>query len=222
MRGTFPTCYVLHILFALVLLIYRAINRRKKPLDLSDHWSNTHSFRNVQELKASGIQFKPTDSLKTISFRSRCMIRGQLLLPTLIVDNSTARMLMNLVAYEMCMSSGYVITSYVNLLDLIIDNEQDVKDLRAAGIIRNCLSSDNAVAQLINTIGSNCFPPPVDKYADVKYKIDKHYKRRCAIWIAQALHTHFSSPLTVLALVAATMVLGLTAVQTWFAINPKN
>ncbi|GMN19740.1 hypothetical protein TIFTF001_039883 [Ficus carica] len=192
-----------------------------KSYDLPEQWSNMQSFHNVQELKAAGIKFKPTDSLKTISFHSRFIIRFQLSLPTLVVDNSTKRMLLNLIAYEMCQSSDYVITSYVNLPDLLVDNEQDVKNLRAAGIIRNCLSSDNDVAQLINSIGSNCSLPPSNNFAHVKY-IDKHYKRRCAIWIAQVCHAHFSNPLTVLALVAATVVLALTAVQTWYAVNPES
>ncbi|XP_010095401.2 protein UXT homolog, partial [Morus notabilis] len=108
------------------------------------------------------------------------------------------------------------------LLDLLIDNEHDVKDLRAAGVLRNSLSSDGEAAQLINRIGSNCFAPPVDKYEHVKYNIEKHYKRKCTIWTAQVWYAYFSSPLTVLALIAAAVVLVLTAVQTWYAVNPKN
>ncbi|GMN23629.1 hypothetical protein TIFTF001_040478 [Ficus carica] len=195
--------------YAMLVVIYWVEKCLNKSYDLPEQWSNMQPFRNVQELKAAGIKFKPTDSLKTLTFHSRFMIRGQLLLPTFVVDNSTARMLLNLVAYE------------VNLLDLLVDNEQDVKDLRSAGIIRNCLSSDNDVAQLINSIGSNCSLPPSNNFAHVRY-IDKHYKRRCAIWIAQVCHAHFSSPLTVLALVAATVVLALTAVQTWYAVNPES
>ena len=137
---------------------------------------------------------------------------------------------MNLVAYEMCFHTNVEdknvenrpwVSSYVNLLDLLIDNEQDVKDLRAAGILENRLSSDIEVAQLINRIGSNCFAPPEDTYRNVKDEIQKHYRRRCAIWTAQVCNTHFSSPWTILALFAATMILGLTAVQTYYAINPK-
>ncbi|GMN52077.1 hypothetical protein TIFTF001_021225 [Ficus carica] len=216
------SCGVCNIVYALRALISWVVEYLNKSYDLPEQWSNMQSFRSVRELKAAGIKFKPTDSLKTISFCSRFMIRGELSLPTLVVDSSTERMLLNLVAYEMCRSSDhYVITSYVNFLDLLVDNERDVKDLRVAGIIRNCLSSDNEVAQLINSIGSNCSLPPSDNFAHVKYNIDKHYKRRCAIWIAQVVHAHFRSPLTVLALVAATMILALTAVQTWYAVNPK-
>ncbi|EXB59952.1 Isoflavonoid 7-O-beta-apiosyl-glucoside beta-glycosidase [Morus notabilis] len=201
---------------ALGALIDGFIERLNTPYDVPEHWSNMQSFRTVQELKAAGIKLEPTDSLKKIAFQSQFLISGQLLLPTLIVDNSTARMLLNLVAYEMCVSRQISlesfhkefswIASYISLLDLLIDNEHDVKDLRAAGVLRNSLSSDGEAAQLINRIGSNCFAPPVDKYEHVKYNIEKHYKRKCTIWTAQVWYAYFSSPLTVLALIAAAVI----------------
>ncbi|GMN68946.1 hypothetical protein TIFTF001_037998 [Ficus carica] len=106
------------------------------------------------------------------------------------------------------------ITSYVNLLDLLVDNEQDVKDLRAANVLRNCLSSDIDVANVINSIGSSCFAPSKDTYAHEKKKIQKHYRGRLAIWTDEVCRAHFSSPWTILALFASIMILVLTAVQT--------
>ena len=152
-------------------------------------------------------------------------ITGQLRLPTLVVDDSTTRKLFNLVAFEMCLPPYHGdcwVTSYINLLDLLIDSEQDVKDLRAVDIIRNCLSSDIEVAELINNIGSLYLTPTFETYDVVKDKIEKHYKRRCAICMAQVCHTHFSSSWTIIALFVATTLLALTAIQTWFAFNPKN
>lgn len=204
----------------------------KSDDDPSAYRSTKQTFRNVQELKAAGINFKPSRSLESISFHSRFTITGILKIPTLVVDDTTARKFFNLVAFEMCLptkeqpdtkeQTKYWVTSYINLLDLLIDNEQDVKDLRTADTLRNGLSSDVQVAQLINLIGSKCFAPPKDAYGDVKNDIEKHYKRRCAIWMAQACHGHFNSPWTILALFAATTELVLTANQTWFAVNPKN
>lgn len=184
------------------------------------------SFRTVQELKAAGIKFKPSDSLTAISFHSQFFITAKLMLPTLVVDDSTECKLFNLVAYEMCLSESHPnrkpwVTSYVKLLDLLVDSEQDVKDLRVADILRHSLSSDIDAAKLINSIGSKCFAPPKDAYAGVKKKIETHYRRKCATWVAQAYHAHFSSPWTILALFAATTILALTAIQTWYSMNPK-
>ncbi|GMN64146.1 hypothetical protein TIFTF001_033206 [Ficus carica] len=154
-------------------------------------------------------------------FLTLCHLR----LPTLVVDDSTTRKLFNLASYEMCLPPDLEdcwVTSYINLLDLLIDSEQDVKDLRAVDIVRNCLSSDIEVAQLIDNKGSHCFTPSGDTYEHVKGEIEKHYKRKCAIWVAQICQTHFSSPWTIIALFVATTLHALTAIQTWFAVHPKN
>lgn len=208
---------------------FEHINRMTARLNLSQQlptsWSKLNqSFRTVQELEKAGIMFKASNSLKNISLRSGFF--SQLRLPTLVVDNSTACKLLNLVAYEMCLSANdpnnYWITSYVNLLDFLVDSEEDVKDLRAADVLRNNLSTDADAAKLINNIGSICAAPPKDTYENVRKDVEKQYRRRCSIWMAQVFYTHFRNPWTILALFAATTVLVLTAVQTWYAINPKN
>ena len=181
------------------------------------------TFRNIQDLKASGIKLEPSDtcSLRDITFSTLCFA-GYLKLPPLIVDDSTGRKLLNLVAFEMCPDKFQTedgVTSYVYFLDSLIDNEEDAKDLRMATIFRNRLSSDAEVAKIFNEIGTDLVPAP--GYVDVKIKIQKHYDNRCMTWVAQMYRDHFSSPWTILALIAAVIVLGLTGVQTWFAVLPR-
>ncbi|GMN69729.1 hypothetical protein TIFTF001_038775 [Ficus carica] len=192
------------------------VNRRFKELSISN--GQAALIQQDLFLLENQIPFKVLALLMGI---------GQLNLPTLVVNNLTQRMLLNLVAHEMCLSSSHPnhdpwITSYVNLLDLLVDNEQDVKDLRAANVLRNCLSSDAEVARVINSIGSSCFAPSEDTYAYVKKKIQKHHRRRLAIWTAQVCHAHFSSPWTILALFAAIAILVLTAIQTWCAFQDRD
>ena len=185
-----------------------------------------------RSLKQQGIKLKRSDScsLRSVSFHTHFCFRGHLKLPPLVVDGSTTRKLLNLLAYEMCHPDddqingceNGIVASYVRLLDLLIDNEDDVKDLRAADIIRNHLSSDVEVAKLFNSLGSICIAPPHDIYKDVKSGIEKHYKRKFVIWMAQVYRDHFNSPWTILALLAAVTILVLTATQTYFAIHPKN
>ncbi|PON61215.1 hypothetical protein TorRG33x02_282360 [Trema orientale] len=190
------------------------------------HFSmSRRSFRNVQDLKAAGIKFKLSNShsLKAITFTTGFFTTGQLKLPPLIVDDSTACKWWNLVAFEMCpdnRGANFGITSYLSFLDSLIDTEEDVKDLRLAHILRNRLSSDAEVAELFNKIGSNLVPDH-DAYLEVKNKIQRCYERRSSIWMAQVYHDHFRSPWTMLALFAAITALLLTAIQTWYAIHPK-
>ncbi|GMN60933.1 hypothetical protein TIFTF001_030022 [Ficus carica] len=191
----------------------------------SQYNSYTGYFRNVQELKAAGIKLKPSNScrLTAISFSTRCFLSGQLKLPPLIVDESTRRKLYNLVAYEMCpdnCKTNFAVTGYVSFLDSLIDNEQDVRYLRLARILRNHLSSDAEVADLFNKIACNLGSR--DAYVSVKKKIQRYYERKCPTWIAQVSHDHFRNPFTILALAIAAVALILTVMQTWYAGHQKS
>jgi hypothetical protein len=60
------------------------------------------------------------------------------------------------------------------------------------------------------------------KYIRIKYRIEKHYTNRWKTWLAQAYNTHFNTPWTMIAFLAASLALLLTLIQTWCAIHPNN
>lgn len=131
-------------------------------------------------------------------------------------------MLLNMVAYE-CSPNGpddFGVSSYICLMDSLIDHEEDVKELRSKGIFLNFLGSDQQVADLFNEIADNLVSHPY-AYAAVKDGIEKHYKNRLKIWLAEWLHTHFSSPWTVLAFIGAVLALVLTVIQTLELFKPS-
>ncbi|KAE8728937.1 hypothetical protein F3Y22_tig00004041pilonHSYRG00042 [Hibiscus syriacus] len=105
-----------------------------------DHYP---SFRKAEELKNSGIWFKQSETslLTDVSF-SRTFFVGKLRLPPIRVDESTGPMLMNLIAYEMCpdFDNDFAVTSYVCLLDSLVDDAGDVHVLRDDGVLYNALA----------------------------------------------------------------------------------
>ncbi|KAG8479727.1 hypothetical protein CXB51_029551 [Gossypium anomalum] len=182
--------------------------------------SHSHTIRNVKELKKVGIWLKAsqTSRLTDISF-NRIFFVGKLCLPPISVDDST----MNLIAYEMCpdFHNKFIVTSYMCFLDLLIDEAEDVKDLRDAGILYNRLGSDEEVAKLFNKMNIHLVPSSVI-YSEVKRKIHNHCKITWINHAAQGYHTYFSSPWTFLAFVGAITTLLLGALQTYYAIHqPK-
>uniref|UniRef100_A0A803Q3W9 Uncharacterized protein n=1 Tax=Cannabis sativa TaxID=3483 RepID=A0A803Q3W9_CANSA len=180
-------------------------------------------FRNVEELTSTGIELEPSSSgLATISFSGKCFnLKGHLKLPPLIVDEWTERKLHNLLLYEKFLKKHYMLISYVKFMDILIDREQDVKELRAFRVLQNRLSSDADVAYLFNKLGSECSDPQDDFYRDVKIKIQHHCERKYAIWMTQVYQKYFSNPWAIIGLMAAVIVLSLAAVQAWFAVNPR-
>ena len=194
------------------------INRKKRK-EL-----NWQSYRNVQELQAAGIHLKRSQnsclSLCDLSFTTLFWCFGFLWLPPLIVDDSTGPKFFNLIAYEMCpdFHNDYEVSSYISFLDSLIDEVNDVKELRKAGVLYNLLGSDQEVAELFNEIGTDLVPN-TQIYSYVRSEIQKYYKNKCLTWITQALHEHFSSPWTIIAFLGALLALALTVVQTWYTVD---
>ena len=89
--------------------------------------------------------------------------------------------------------NDFGITSYVSFLDSLIDEANDVKLLRKARIVHNCLGSDEEVAQLFNEIDTNLVPN-IQIYSNVKSEIQNHYNNTLKTWIAQFIHDRLSSP----------------------------
>ncbi|XP_062019217.1 UPF0481 protein At3g47200-like [Rosa rugosa] len=183
------------------------------------------SFRNIQELKAAGIHLRrsKTGTLRDISFTQPLGLLGFvgfLYLPPISVDDSMRPKFLNLIAYEMCpdFQNDFDVTSYICLLDSLIDHPDDVKQLRSARVLHNLLGSDEEVAQIFNEIGTDLVPNS-DIYLNVKVKLEKHYKNRGKTWMAQFCHDHFSSPWTILAFLGVLAALGLSGIQTWYTIK---
>ena len=180
-----------------------------------------YSFRNVQELKEVGIHLKRRTSrcVGEIEFTKKWnFYSGILWMPQIKVDDSTGPKFFNLIAYEMCpdFDNDFGITSYISFLDSLIDEPKDVVDHRKAGILRNLLGSDEKVALVFNEIGTGLAPNP-EIYKDVRVQIQKYYDMKSMTWISQVLQTHFSSPWTVIAFLAAFFVLGLSVIQTVYS-----
>ena len=58
-------------------------------------------------------------------------------------------------------------------------------------------------------------------YQGIREGIEKHYKNKIKIWIAEARHKYFSQPWSVISLFAAVIVIILTFLQTFYTINPR-
>ncbi|MCD7471082.1 hypothetical protein HAX54_011366 [Datura stramonium] len=177
------------------------------------------SYRSAMELRRAGIRFRPGKSrrLSDIKFNSfHCS--AVLTLPPITIDDSTKSEFLNLVAYEACPDTpdDFGITSYLSFMDSLIDHAEDVKELRSQGILLNFLGSDQEVADLFNEIARDLVPNP-HAFVDVKDKIEEHYNDKGKIWIAEWKNTHFNTPWTVFAFIAALFVICLQVSDTILA-----
>ena len=199
--------------------IHKEVKVNKKSLHLKKYRIGT-----IRELKAAGIRVRkdPDNNSFYPSFD-----HGILRLPELIVDGSMAVIFLNLIAYEMCpdFRNDLEISSYVVFMSSLIDQPEDVKELRSAGILINELASDKEVADLFNKMDS-ILVPERPRFAHIRDQIHMHFeskrgKIKMLGWMGEAYNSCFRSPWTIIALLAASLGLVLTFIQTWFSIHPK-
>ncbi|KAM0054007.1 hypothetical protein Hdeb2414_s0006g00190291 [Helianthus debilis subsp. tardiflorus] len=128
-------------------------------------------------------------------------------------------LLENMIAYETYCCSIYDawVTSYVCLLDSLIDDVEDVKVLRKGWVIHNHLSSDKEVATLFEEIAIDLFPNSL-AYHEAMNKIQTHYESLSNTLFSQLKNEYFKSPWAIFALLGALIALFLAGVQTYFTV----
>ncbi|KAK8531799.1 hypothetical protein V6N13_131157 [Hibiscus sabdariffa] len=135
------------------------------------------TVRRIKKLKESGIRVKPSNTRTITNISFYCNFKGEVMMPHLWVDCSTASKLMNLVALEMCedFHNGYEVIAYLCFMDSLIDTPEDVKELEDTGVLHNNLGTDEAVAHLFNELASDlpAHPGP-SVYQDVVNHIHKY------------------------------------------------
>lgn len=175
------------------------------------------------ELRDAGIRFTVISTGKgfagTVSFE-----RGVLHVPKILLHDNAERMFLNLMAFEkLHPGAGNEVTTFVYFMDELINTARDVRLLREEGIIKHCLGSDEAVANLINnTLTKGKVIDPESSLNDVMVEVDAYCKKRWNRWRAILLHTYFSNPWVFISLVAATVLLIATVIQTVYAILSFN
>ncbi|XP_078149712.1 UPF0481 protein At3g47200-like [Carex rostrata] len=184
--------------------------------------TETNNFiGNAVELWENGVHFKCKDddhaNLRDIKFDRKT---GTLELPVLPVHDGTEHLLLNMVAYEQIhVGAGTDITSYVMFMDALIDTADDVKLLQKNKIIINYLSSQKDVANLFNKLSKEAaHDAPNDVFNDVRIQLSKYHKKRCHKWHASLRHQYFYNPWRGLSIIAASLVIFLTFVQTLYSI----
>ncbi|KAH6769112.1 hypothetical protein C2S51_014448 [Perilla frutescens var. frutescens] len=183
-----------------------------------------YTSRSVTDLKAKGIDFKPSPTafLRDVKFNSHFVFSGDLNLPVRCISEKTKVLFTNLIAYETSPDnvSDYAVSSYVNLMKSLIHTAKDVKELREKRILVSNLGSDEEVFQVLKDIDT-CGMENSGIFHEVKERIEEHYNNKTKTWMAELMHTYFDSPWTAIALLAATLLLCLTLLQTYFTIHPS-
>ncbi|KAE8680511.1 Tetratricopeptide repeat (TPR)-like superfamily protein [Hibiscus syriacus] len=215
----------------------------------ADSQRHGKTFHSIKELRESGIHVKPTQTINLKNIYFYCKFLGKLMMPHLLVDDSTVSKFLNLVALETCRDfrnefeittylcflnslintaddvkelSGTLmwITTYLCFLNSLIDTADDVKEQRVTVMLHNYLGSDEEVADLFNKMSRDLVPDQ-QWYSDVVKDIHKCCNNPWTAALAYAYYTHFSSSWSILAFLGAIIGLLFSATQAYFSL-PQN
>ncbi|CAI0549929.1 unnamed protein product [Linum tenue] len=152
-------------------------------------------------LKEAGIWFEKDDtkSLFDLEFRNDALFR-------------------NFIAFEQCFQeSSQYITSYVLLMDRLIDTAKDVEVLERRRIVANDLGGRDDVAAMFNNICKQIVLRDF-YFAGLCEQVNEYYHRRWNRYKASLKRDYCTNPWTIISLLGAFILISLTAVQTVYSV----
>lgn len=171
----------------------------------------------AKKLHLRGIKFKPrmnTDSILDIRFSN-----GVLHIPPVIMDDFTATVFLNCVAFEQLYAdSSNHITSYVAFMACLINEESDAAFLGERRILENYFGTEEEVSRFYKSIGKDVALDLERSYlAKVFEGVNEYSSKGFHVHCAEFVHTHFDSPWTFASSFAALLLLMFAALQVFFA-----
>ncbi|GAY33153.1 hypothetical protein CUMW_005880 [Citrus unshiu] len=177
------------------------------------------------KLQESGVRFKlvERESFLNITFEKKRLLSfmpwfkvQELQIPAIKIYDTTEPLLRNLMALEQChYPSETYICNYINLMDSLINDEEDVNLLVEAGIIHNHVGDNAKVANMFNKFCKNIVLDDFC-YCDVLEDLKAHYDNpwNHAVSTLKLKRVYFNSLWRGTGTVAAILLLVLTLVQT--------
>jgi hypothetical protein len=180
----------------------------------------THVIHCVSKLRHAGIKINPGKNNEKESFLKVKFKHGVIEMPTITMDDFMSSFLSNCVAFEQCYIGCYMkyFTTYVTLLDCLINTYRDVEYLCDRNIIENHFGTEGEVASFINNAGKDVAVDFDSCYLSGLFnEVHEYYRNSWHVQWASFKYTYFDTPWSFISALAALVLLILTVSQTYFA-----
>uniref|UniRef100_A0A7C9DJN9 Uncharacterized protein n=1 Tax=Opuntia streptacantha TaxID=393608 RepID=A0A7C9DJN9_OPUST len=180
------------------------------------HASRAVHLRSATKLSASGVTIESAQVSSSHSVLKLSFSKGVLRIPPLLISDYTETLFINLLAHEH-LSPNYrdYFTSYVFLMAQLIESEGDLQLLEKKGIIHNELGSRGDVSKLFSNIAKQ-FVLTDFFYSELCNEIEAYADSTWRRHIQVLKERYFSNPWATLSVFAATILLLLTFMQTFY------
>ncbi|KAJ3704279.1 hypothetical protein LUZ61_007984 [Rhynchospora tenuis] len=170
------------------------------------------------KLHEAGVKFRKKrrpHNMFDITFRN-----GTMEIPYVEIDGVLRNYLWNMVAFEQSQSWQFnkILTSYIGLMNSLIKSEKDVARLEQSGIISNLLQNDEQAATFFCQFSENFGLDYGNHHFHGLFKDVKRYSE--LTWHkhrARLVRDYFSSPWSIISVVAASILLILTFIMTYYS-----
>jgi len=160
------------------------------------------------KLKETGVKFMMVEN--NFPFWNVEFENGNMKIPQIVIDDGSELTFLNLMAFE----QSHVppkeahITSYIALLDKLVNSASDVAQLVEDNVIVHTLGSDEQVAEMINSLAKGIYFSVEDGcYAELYVKVNKYSNQKMNLWGAVLVRNYFSSPWPIIGLIAGALEL---------------
>ncbi|BAB62611.1 hypothetical protein [Oryza sativa Japonica Group] len=177
------------------------------------------TIRCAKELTMHGVKFvrKPeTTNVLDVTF---CRDTGVFQIPRVAIEDSTCIRYMNLVAFEQCRGEAAVaekhLTSYVVLMDYLINTAEDVVILDRADVMENKLANEEEAAKFFNQLRLSSYINYDDHYLAPVYRdVDAFCRRKWPKYKAKFRRDYLNSPWAIFGFCLATTFAVITLFNT--------
>ncbi|KAJ3683494.1 hypothetical protein LUZ60_013721 [Juncus effusus] len=173
----------------------------------------------VSELFEAGVRFrrkrKPCHMFD-ISFQN-----GIMEMPLVEIGFTRKIIYSNVVAFEQSQRNelDMIFTSYMALLDALINMEKDVAVLQECGIMENLLQNEEDAAIFYNHFGDfNTMNYQEHYFRGLFIELRKYSESTWHKYRAKLMHDYFNNPWAIISIGAGGFLLILTVVQTYFSV----
>ncbi|XP_040383304.1 UPF0481 protein At3g47200-like [Oryza brachyantha] len=173
----------------------------------------------VTELQEFGVAFREKASPVSqfdVMFRG-----GTMEIPRLALNAGARILLANLLALEQTTRDWKegIVTSYLVLMNALVNTAADVAVLQRRGVLDNMLSNEDAAAAFFNRLGGCAlFDPRGHHYARLFADANEYCNHRWNRYIAVLKRDHLRTPCSIISLLAAATLLCISVMSAGFLI----
>ncbi|KAJ0084539.1 hypothetical protein Patl1_29647 [Pistacia atlantica] len=165
----------------------------------------------VKELYQAGVKFKLGLSKNLFDIRFH---NGILEIPRFTVVSSLENVWKNLLAFEHSQCDDDLLNDYIIIMNYLVNTPKDVDILVQHQIIQNPVGDCELVSSLLHRLNQRPVFSSRFLYSSLVEELNEYCRRPSHRWKATLKQDYFKTPWTTVSVIAATILLILTVIQT--------